>query len=69
MAVRKIKGGNIFTVMIADELDITDAVALQVHNYIDENYNVDWSEADEDEIKFYATMAFENLNEEIPASF
>jgi hypothetical protein len=69
MAIRKIKGGNIFTVMIADMLDVTDSVALRVHNYIDENYNCDWSEADEDEIKFYAFMAFENLNEEVPAIF
>ena len=37
----KIKGGNIFTEDIADMLDVTDEVALRVHNYIDENYNLD----------------------------
>jgi hypothetical protein len=69
MAIKKIKNGNIFTAMIADMLDVSDSVALRVHNYIDENYNLDWSEADEDEIKFYAFMAFEDLNEEVPAEF
>ena len=64
-----IKGGNIFTEDIADMLDVTDSVALRVHNYIDKNYNLDWSEADEEEIRFYAFMAFENLNEEVPAIF
>jgi hypothetical protein len=67
--MRKIKNGNIFTVMIADLLDVTDDVALRVHNYIDENYNCDWSEADEEEIKFYAFMAYEDLNEEVNSSF
>mgnify|MGYP006271164305 CR=1 FL=1 len=62
-----IKGGNIFTEDIADMLDVEDDVALRVHNYIDKNYNLDWSEADEDEIRFYAFLAFENLNEEVPA--
>lgn len=57
---------NIFTHMIADILDVTDAVALRVQKQIDENYNLDWSEADEQEIKFYAHMAFEDLNEEVP---
>lgn len=66
MAIRKINGGNIFTVDIADMLDVTDDVALRVHNYIDEHYNLDWSEADAAEIKFYAFLAFENLNEEVP---
>ena len=67
--MRKIKGGNIFTVDIADILGVTDSVALRVHNYIDNNYNLDWSEADADEIKFYAFLAFEDLNEEVPGSF
>ena len=67
--MRKIKGGNIFTVDIADMLGVTDSVALRVHNHIDKNYNVDWSEADSDEIKFYAFMAYEDLNEEVPGSF
>jgi len=67
--MRKIKGGNIFTVDIADMLGVTDSVALRVHNYIDNNYNLDWSEADAKEIKFYAHLAFENLNEEVPGSF
>jgi hypothetical protein len=67
--MRKIKGGNIFTVDIADMLGVTDSVALRVHNYIDNNYNLDWSEADADEIKFYAFLAFEDLNEEVPGSF
>ena len=58
-----------FTVMIADMLDVTDSVALRVHNYIDNNYNLDWSEADTDEIKFYAFMAYEDLTEEVPANF
>lgn len=64
-----IKGGNIFTEMIADMLDVTDAVALRVHNYIDETYELDWSEADVEEIRFYACMAFEDLTEEIPQLF
>lgn len=59
----KIKGGNIFTEDIAEILGVTNAVALRVHNYIDENYNLDWSEADASEIKFYSHLAFENLNE------
>lgn len=67
--MRKIKGGNIFTVDIADMLGVTDSVALRVHNHIDKNYNVDWSEADADEIKFYAFLAYEDLNEEVPVSF
>lgn len=65
----RIKGGNIFTEDIADMLGVTDSVALRVHNYIDKNYNLDWSEADVEEIKFYAHLAFENLNEEVPVNF
>lgn len=66
---KKIKNGNIFTEMIADMLDVDSSVALRVHNHIDNNYNLDWSEADEGEIRFYAIMAFEDLNEEVPANF
>mgnify|MGYP003333273512 FL=1 len=60
---------NIFTVMIADMLDVSTAVATRVQNQIDNFYNLDWSEADEEEIRFYAHMAFEDLNEEVEASF
>jgi hypothetical protein len=66
---RKIKNGNIFTVQIADLLGVEDSVALRVHNHIDETYNLDWSEADNEEIRFYAIMAFEDLNETIPSDF
>ena len=64
-----IKGGNIFTVQIADLLGVEDSVALRVHNHIDQTYNLDWSEADNEEIRFYSIMAFEDLNEEVPAEF
>ena len=66
---KRIKNGNIFTAMIADLLDVEDSVALRVHNHIDTNYNLDWSEADEGEIRFYSIMAFEDLNETVPAEF
>ena len=66
---KKIKGGNIFTVQIADLLGVEDSVALRVHNHIDSTYNLDWSEADNEEIRFYAIMAFEDLNETVPADF
>ena len=69
MSNRIPKGGNIFTVDIADILGVTNDVALRVHNYIDENYNLDWSEADEDEIKFYAFLAYEDMTEEVPGIF
>ena len=67
--MRKIKGGNIFTVDIADMLDVTDDVALRVHNHIDKYYQVDWSEATDQEIRLAAWMAFEDLNEEVPTKF
>jgi hypothetical protein len=58
----RIAGSNIFTEMISDHLGVTIDVALRVHNYISENYNLDWSEAEEDEINFYADLAFNDLN-------
>lgn len=61
----KLKGQNIFTELIADELDITMDVALRVHEEIDNWYDLDWSEASHDEIVFTAWLAFENLNEVI----
>ena len=69
MSKRIPKGGNIFTVDIADMLGVTEEVALRVHNHIDQTYNLDWSEADHEEIKFYAIMAFEDLNIDIPVDF
>jgi hypothetical protein len=60
---------NIFTEMIADILDVTMDVALRVHNHIDNWFDLDWSEASEDEIRFTAIAAFEDLNEEVPAFF
>ena len=69
MSKRIPKGGNIFTVDIANILGVTDEVALRVHNHIDQTYNLDWSEADHEEIKFYAIMAFEDLNIDIPVDF
>ena len=69
MSKRIPKGGNIFTVDIANILGVTDEVALRVHNHIDKTYNLDWSEADHDEIKFYAIMAFEDLNIDVPSDY
>lgn len=60
---------NIFTHMIADMLDVTLDVALRVHNHIDNYFYLDWSEASEEEIKFTAMLAFEDLNEVVPANF
>ena len=60
---------NIFTHMIADVLDVTMDVALRVHNHIDNWFNLDWSEASEEEIAFTAHAAFEDLNEMVPANF
>jgi predicted transcriptional regulator YdeE len=60
---------NIFTHMIADMLDVTLDVALRVHEHIDNWFNLDWSEASEEEIKFTAMAAFEDLNETVPANF
>jgi hypothetical protein len=57
---------NIFTDMIADELDVNDSVALRVHNHIDKFYQLDWSEADEKLIRKTAQLAFEDLNEVVP---
>lgn len=67
--MRKIKNGNIFTVMIADKLGLTDEVALRVHDRMDEMNYVDWSEAEEDEIYIYAMLAFQDLNESYPVDF
>ncbi len=53
---------NIFTKIISDHLGISMDVALRVHNYIDENYNCDWSEAELSEIYMFAEEAFDNLN-------
>ena len=64
-----IKGGNIFTEDIADMLGVTETVALRVHNHIDKFYPVDWSEATDEEIRLATMLAFEDLNQEVPADF
>ena len=58
----KLKGENIHTQWISDSLGVTKAVALRVQKIINENYDLDWSEADLEEIKFTAMLAFEDLN-------
>jgi hypothetical protein len=53
---------NIHTKWIQDALGVSTAVALRVQKEINENYDLDWSEANEDEIEFTAMLAFENMN-------
>jgi hypothetical protein len=53
---------NIHTQWIQEALDVNQSVALRVQNQINDNYDLDWSEADFDEIEFYAELAFEDLN-------
>jgi hypothetical protein len=53
---------NIHTQWISDSLGVTMDVALRVQDIINENYNLDWSEADWEEIKFTSMLAFEDLN-------
>jgi len=57
---------NIFTNIIADELDVSTALALRVQNQIDKFYQLDWSEATEKQIRRTAQLAFEDLNEIVP---
>ena len=64
-----IKGGNIFTEDIADMLGVSESIALRVQNQMDRMNYVDWSEATDAEIKAYAMLAFQDLNEEYPAAF
>jgi t-SNARE complex subunit (syntaxin) len=56
---------NIFTEMISDYLGINMQLAEQVQNQMEDVYNIDWSEATEDEIEFYADLAFQDLNETV----
>jgi hypothetical protein len=53
---------NIHTQWIQEALDVNQSVALRVQDQINNNYDLDWSEADFDEIEFYAELAFEDLN-------
>jgi hypothetical protein len=53
---------NIHTKWIQDALGVSTAVALRVQKEINENHDLDWSEADLDEIEFYALLVFENMN-------
>ena len=64
-----IKGGNIFTYMIADQLGVSDEIALRVQNQMDFMNYVDWSEATEEEIQVYAMLAFQDLNIDVPVDF
>jgi hypothetical protein len=64
-----IKGGNIFTYMIADKLGVSDEIALRVQNQMDFMNYVDWSEATEEEIQVYAMLAFQDLNIDVPVDF
>jgi hypothetical protein len=57
---------NIFTNIIADELDVSTTLALRVQNQIDKFYQLDWSEATEKQIRRTAQLAFEDLNEVVP---
>ena len=65
MSTKKYPFQNIYTDLISEYLGVTIPVALRVQKFIDENYNLDWSEADEDEMEFYFELAFENLTETI----
>jgi hypothetical protein len=53
---------NIHTEWISDALGVTMDVALRVQKIINEKYDLDWSEAEFEEIKFVSMMAFEDLN-------
>jgi len=53
---------NIHTEWISDALGVTKNIALKVQKVINENYDLDWSEASMEEIKFTAMLAFEDLN-------
>ena len=54
---------NIFTHLIAEELDVSLKIAERVQDHMSEFYNLDWSEADEKLIRKTAHVAFEDLNE------
>jgi len=60
--LNKSTGQNIHTKWIQDALGVSTAVALRVQKEINQNYDLDWSEADMDEIEFTAMLAFENMN-------
>ena len=62
--------GNIHTQWIEEALGVTNSVAKRVHEQIDNNYtDFRWSEATLGEIKLVSLMAFEDLNETVPADF
>jgi hypothetical protein len=60
--VKKLKGQNLHTEWISDALGINMDVALRVQKIINDNYDLDWSEAEFEEVKFVSMMAFEDLN-------
>ena len=58
----KLPTQNIHTELISEILGVNMSIALRVQDVINNDYNLDWSEADEDEIEFYAMLAFQDLN-------
>ena len=56
---------NVYNQIISEEVGVTIDVAQRIHDYIDEWFDFDWSEATRDEIKLIALAAFENLNDEV----
>jgi hypothetical protein len=65
MKTNKLPAENIHTHLISDSLGVSTSIALKVQKIINENYDLDWSEADIQEIKLAALWALEELNVEI----
>jgi hypothetical protein len=53
----KVKGGNIFTQLIAEFCEVSQDKALEIQDYIDSWLELDWSEATNLEIEATALMA------------
>ena len=53
----KVKGGNIFTQLIAEFCEVSQDKALEIQDYIDSWLELDWSEATNLEIETTALMA------------
>lgn len=60
----KVKGGNIFTQLIAEFCEVSQEKALQIQDYIDKWLELDWSEATNLEIEATALIAQQLIKEE-----
>lgn len=47
----KVKGANLFTKLIAEYSETPLEEAVKIHNYIDQWFQIDWSEATNKEIE------------------